>query len=1105
MFKGIDFRLPKFECAAKSAVSVSTTSPQHSLRFTINDIFFKSQVSNPGSHELHRKWLGNSTVQGRGEALAHEAGFGTTSLGWVTASRNAVVPLLTLDRFTMSALSTAWLAARRLEPNQCLVVVQAALDPLVISGTIKDVQALGALAKRFTSPPSTKPAPTQSPLMHIPRFVADIQTGGLNVLFCLDNHGPQSASLAGVHLRVPQLELHAYSEFTPRPWTRRDPSHEPFAESSHLTDAPYLLQFGLTGLLGPADLQVIYEDRVPMGQLGRHSVVRLSQVELRANGDTLAAMPDGAQLPSIDKTTAIAHSRCVSDSLVVDLTNPVALSVLTDLLSTPPASNLESPPSTTTHKKSLLETLPAGTNVHFAIGTISCLASGCDLAPGNAKPVKRGIELRVGLALGYSLMHDRQHSYRTRGERFASTQNRDHLQLRDDILCESASISQELNETTGEKGAVLRLETFNFQIRPIVDFGSAFIPICDWEAKPTSVPTALLNIPQIKVDVLLKRTAVPQSTSFHDICRVVADVPCVRANLSVHHAYCLALSSSAFPRAKPASSVPPSLPSPPPPSAHEIALHAVGQIGNIQARVDLPGTQKVYLCIEKAKVALRDPHREVSFGALHGWALSADGKWDEVLRMRQFEVLAPSDESEAISINGQGARLRIPHEFSFASLIQEINLAVKTVKHLFHIIRAEHFIAMGTPEAEDAKRVPPLVISINALAIEAVDDPFETKLSLLWRAGRKEQQERSVRQDAFNAKVEAIRAELSDEHGPVPSGAGSHEWHFGGKHTVSIHEAHQRLQQFNSSAWISAYNTAKMAVSKREEAQLRRVGQIPGSLQLESPVPLDIRTIEAVPPLIRLLFDGVRVELAQPSFSGSSLPEFLKRTGGLPLDTQYTLLVPLSIRWEMRYAMVTLRDYPLPLLHVRPSPDQSPSWTASADLVIAEEIGPSDSVEWLSSTVVPQGVGLDEQAGFSILVPKTGMPVKTYANPVVHVTSPYATDISWGVSYQPCVADVMRVIDSLSHPSRDPSPPLGFWDKLRLSLHGKLRISFVAGLNLLIKGMYINDSSCTCVSNPCLIQALEILMRYLEMVLGLPCVGLGIPRFLLDTILTKRS
>ncbi|CAE6347030.1 unnamed protein product [Rhizoctonia solani] len=371
-----------------------------------------------------------------------------------------------------------------------------------------------------------------------------------------------------------------------------------------------------------------------------------------------------------------------------------------------------------------------------------------------------------------------------------------------------------------------------------------------------------------------------------------------------------------------------------------------------------------------------------------------------------------------------------------------------------HIARVGHFVAMDTPPAEDAKHVPPLAIVINALVIEAVDDPFETKLSLLWRAGFKEQQERLIREEAFAAKLQAIEMEIMDESIQASQSTGSREWHFTNKHTVDGTEAYRRLQQFNSSAWLEAFSNGKKALTKHEEGQLRYIGQIPGSLEHQPGIPLDVRPTEVVPPLIRLLFDGVRVELTQPTFveTGSSLPEFLRRTGELPLDTEYTLLVPLNIRWEMRYALVTLRDYPLPLLHVRPNQDQAPSWTATADLVIAEEIGPNDSVEWLPTTIVPEGLGVPEQVGFSILVPKTGMPVKTYANPEVQVTSSFATDISWGVSYQPCVADVMRIVDSLTHPSRDPSTPLGFWDKMRLSLHGKLRISFVAGLNLLIKG-----------------------------------------------------
>ncbi|EUC67503.1 Apt1 domain protein [Rhizoctonia solani AG-3 Rhs1AP] len=1054
IFGGIDFRLPTLELVAGGS-STTTTDVPNRLRFLVKDVFLKGEVSNPEEHELHRKWLGRSTADGKAEALAFKAGFGITNLGWLTSSNDAVVPLLTLDSFALNALTTVWPESHRMNPNECFLAVEIMVAPLVVSSTMRDVQALDALAANFKSPGPTKSTSSQSPIMHIPRLMVDIQTGGFNFLFCLDHHGSQSSTLAGVHLNVPQIGLHGRSEFVSRPWTRRDQHREPYTESANLVDSPYILRFDIAAFAGPADLQAIFEDRVLQAQSGRHSIVRLSQIDLHANGDILAALPDGASKAAIDIQTTLAHLRCISDTFVVDLTNSEALSVIPDLIPARPLSDAETPEAVPVPKKSLFESMPAGICTHFAIATISCLASGRDLAPGNVKLVKRGIEFCTGVSVGYSSMHDRIHSHRTRSARFASDKLRKVLTTSNDILSESVSISHELRESLGERGAVARLEVFNCQIRPIVDYGAAFIPLCDWESrirdKSPTTPTAILFIPLVRVDVLLKRTIASQPETYHDTCRVVAHVPRVRLNLSVHHAYCLLLSSTALPKSKSSSSP---RPKPNPPSKTDLVVHVAGHVEHVEVHVDLPETQRVYLRVDKLKLALRDSHQEVSFELLHGWALSEDGRWDEMLRMRHFEILAPPTEDERISITAQGARLRIPHEYSLASLIQEISLSIKTVKHLAHITRVGHFVAMETPPAEDAKRVPPLAITINALVIEAVDDPFETKLSLLWRAGFKEQQERLIREEAFTAKAEAIKIEGMEELGLASQSTGSREWHFGNRHTVSTDDAYRRLQQFNSSAWLEAYGNGKKALAKHEETQLRRVGLIPGSLELQPAIPLDVRPTEIVPPLIRLLLDGVRIELTHPTFAGtnSSLPEFLRRTGELPPNTEFTLLVPLNIHWEMRYAMATLRDYPLPLLHVRASPDQVPSWTATADLVIAEEIGPNHSVEWIPTTVVPQGLGVPEQVGFSILVPKTGMPVKTYANPEVQVTSPFATDISWGVSYQPCVADVMRIIDSLSHPSRDPSSPLGFWDKMRLSLHGKLRISFVAGLNLLIKG-----------------------------------------------------
>ncbi|KAG8706057.1 hypothetical protein FRC09_002597, partial [Ceratobasidium sp. 395] len=911
VFKRIDLRLPRFECMTNGSDPNSTI--HNRLCFEILDTFFRCEVSNPKSHRLHRIWLGNSRSQGKGHALALEAGFGATTLAWLTAVSNTSVPLLTLDRFAAGALSTSWTKGFRMDPNESLLVVEAIIDPLIVSGTMKDLRALEQLSKKFSSP-SKQPALPSSPTMHMPRFEVDVQAKGFNVLFCLDDHGPQSPTLAGVHLRIPQSEFHGSSHFVHRSWARRDQAREAYTESTILMDAPYLLQFGLMASVGPADVQVIFADRVPVSQSSRHSVLRSAQIELSANGEVLAAMPDGVGIATVDRTTLIARTRGILDTLALDLTSVEASGVVLDLLVAHAAGR--TPKDAPTNPQSLISTLPAGVSAHLAVGVISCIASGRDFAPSNPKPVRRGVEVRTGLVIDYCLMDDRQHSYRTRNERFSSTQHRDRLQLREDILSEAISISQELNSDAGERGAVLRVDVSSFQLRPIVDLGSAFVPLSDWETSTaTTAPSLILSVPYMRVDTLLKRTVIPQSSSPHDLCRIVANVQRMRLNLSVHHAYCLALASTAFPKTPPSNS----LSHTPPSSAPRMLVHANGQVGSLQAKIDFPGTQKGYICLEKLKAISRENRHELSFGVFYAWVLAADGQWDELLRLRHFEVHAPHTESPTTNITGQSARIRIPYEYSLASLIQEISLAAKTAKHLFHIVKSEHFIAFETPPAEDAKRVPPISITLGSLVVEAEDDPFETKLALVWRAGLREQQERLVREEAFYAKVEAINMEARESPEPIPSSYGLQDWHFGSKHTVPIDEARQRLQQFNSSAWISSFETAKLARAKREETQLRRLGQPMDSIHLEVPIPLDIRAIQSVPSLLRLMFDGVQLKIGKPSFAGdkpSALADFLKRTGGLPLDTEYTLLVPLCLHWEMRSALATLRDYPLPLLQI---------------------------------------------------------------------------------------------------------------------------------------------------------------------------------------------
>ncbi len=430
------------------------------------------------------------------------------------------------------------------------------------------------------------------------------------------------------------------------------------------------------------------------------------------------------------------------------------------------------------------------------------------------------------------------------------------------------------------------------------------------------------------------------------------------------------------------------------------------------------------------------------------------GSWEELLRMRHLCVSPDfSGERPAFDINASGLRVRIPHQYQMSQLILNFNLSIKSIKLMTDNLRSGKFSFSKLPGAEAAKHVPKMDIRIKHISLEAKDSPIETSLNLMWRAGLVEQERRNDTEDNF-----ALKLELLHTHDLHPTETiefnGRHFPKLTAKATVSAAEARYRLDWYQGRAWSKRIRLAKRSQQKREMAALRHLAMADTDLRL----PIKVVTSQQTAPLVRLAMEGVHFSVSSLAMNRAELIDYMGKASGSPFDAdqEFSLLVPFDLTWTMDEAKMTLRDYPLPLVRVPPveAGETRPAWRVSTPFIIAEELidNEDDSVVKIDCMVIPSGCGHEKAESLTFQVAKTIMPVKTYARPEIKVTSKRTTEFTWGHSYQPAIQDFMKVIETLTHPPRDPSPRVGFWDKFRLVLQWTVTMDFVGPVHLHMKG-----------------------------------------------------
>ena len=463
-------------------------------------------------------------------------------------------------------------------------------------------------------------------------------------------------------------------------------------------------------------------------------------------------------------------------------------------------------------------------------------------------------------------------------------------------------------------------------------------------------------------------------------------------------------------------------------------------------------------------------------------------------------------DERSVDVSAECIRLGVPHQLVLHQIFDNFANVLKATEQLHHRFKTgtNEYILKKQPEGP--KSVPRISIRSKVLLFELDDGPFEWKLGSIYRTGLIEQKLRLARHTAYIEKLERMEelqrgsaryrthssqpqqrgtsnhAQYHDrqEHetpearprgrSMSPSNRRTRRWRYDpegkcgltGSAKVSAEEAFLKLQRYNAQSWKKRID----AIYQIQKAGMRGIRDMFGGnddLPDVNALPERIFKMPERPGLMSTLISDLHIVIDKPSFPIANYPQFLHKIGkGMPLDMQYSLLIPLSVQIDMGEARVTLRDYPLPLLHVPAiRPGQSPrlpSWSLKTDFVIAEEWRGSECIKKVKVEIIPPEKFSNPEiiGGFAIDVRRTVSPVKTYSDVEIAINTSAPTSITWGPSYQPAIQDMMMIIEGFTKPQVDPSDRTGFWDKIRFSVHSRVMVAWKGDgdVHLKLKGIF---------------------------------------------------
>ncbi|KAK0146229.1 Protein KIAA0100 [Merluccius polli] len=291
-------------------------------------------------------------------------------------------------------------------------------------------------------------------------------------------------------------------------------------------------------------------------------------------------------------------------------------------------------------------------------------------------------------------------------------------------------------------------------------------------------------------------------------------------------------------------------------------------------------------------------------------------------------------------------------------------------------LKSLHRPATGQP-VELQPLPPDLVFKISQFSFVFLDDVFEIKLRDNYELMKDESKESAKRLQLLDKKV----ADLRKQHGELLPARKIEELY------SSLERKHIEIY-IQRSRRLYANTPMRKSLLTWTVSDLELVALADQSLHGPERVREQLRDIDGVSPFPR---------------------------EGLSLVVQWCR----AVRFKLTAYLVRIRDYPRYLFEIR-------DWELSGRLIGSEQDGQARAHR---KQIIPLGPPWGD-----VTVHRNMPPLKFYYDFKSNIS---LYTIVWGPCWDPAWTLIGQVADLLTKASEDPSPPLAWWDKSRLLLHGR--------------------------------------------------------------------